>query len=519
MAAFAVKVVLATRTAGTQDIRAWTWFAEGVRSRGPVGVYAIDFAGQHRGQYNHPPLVGYLLEGVNALADLGVPLRVTIRLLSSAADVGSALLLFSLLRRRVPLSTALFSGVAVAASPVLVLVSGYHGNTDPVFMMLVLLATYLVADRQRPGLGGVGLAAAVGIKLIPVIVAPVLLAFLLRRSGPAARRAGIVFLSAFLATSALLWVPAVIGHWAALRQNVLGYVGVDTRPWGLVHFADMAGASTVASALVHPGARVVVAICALLPAVRVWRHPEDVVGAVALALAGFLLLSPAFGVQYVVWALAPLYLLEVWSGVVFDLAAALVLFVVYDRWNGGLPWVRVAIAQPWTRWEETLAALLWALLAVAVGRAVISRTGYEVGSARARPAVGSTVPGTHGHHDDEPDDDETGAEHRPAIGLLAENEHAGREDRQVAEGIERIGDVQWHPRQRQEPGHGRDPEHEQPQPHPGVADRLRREGRAPHLGRLRALGHGVLEDHLPGGRQPHREQQDGQVGQAHTDLS
>lgn len=97
-------------TYGTQDITAWTGFAQGVSQRGPLGIYALHHT------LNYPPLVGYCLEVVNRLAEWGVPLKVTIRAVSSAADVISGLLVFEILRRRGSLLRSTISGIAVAAS-------------------------------------------------------------------------------------------------------------------------------------------------------------------------------------------------------------------------------------------------------------------------------------------------------------------------------------------------------------------------------------------------------------------
>ncbi len=60
----ALKCVIAARTYGTNDIRHWTDFVNGVAERGPVGVYGITF---ERSFYNHPPVIGYFLQ----LVDLG----------------------------------------------------------------------------------------------------------------------------------------------------------------------------------------------------------------------------------------------------------------------------------------------------------------------------------------------------------------------------------------------------------------------------------------------------------------
>jgi len=180
LAAFLAKLLIAMGTYGTQDITWWAGFAEGVSQRGPVGIYGINFGILNGSVFNHPPLVGYLLEVVNRLSDWGVPLRVTIRAVSSAADLFSGLLVFEILRRRRSLLRSTISGMAVGASPVLFLISGYHGNTDPLFVMLVLLGSFLIIDKRMALLGGVALGLAIGIKLVPIVVLPTIAVYLFR---------------------------------------------------------------------------------------------------------------------------------------------------------------------------------------------------------------------------------------------------------------------------------------------------------------------------------------------------
>ena len=360
----ALKVLVAMRTYGTEDIRTWAAFADGVKDRGPVGIYGINFRQLNGGLYNHPPLVGYYLEVVNALAGWGVPLKVTIRVVSSIADVVSSLVIFEILRRRTSLGRATLSGILVTASPVLFLISGYHGNTDPLFLMLVLLGGYLVVDKRMGLLGSAAFGLAIGVKLVPVIVLPTIAVYLIihRRELLARAAAGFGFVVV------VSWLPAVLGEWGALERNVFGYSGIAYRPWGLVHFADTLGWSSAASFIIGPGKDIVLVVCALAPAVLVWRRPQLVGESICLSLVLFLVLSNAFGVQYLAWALAAAYLLDVWSATLYNILGGIFLFEVYDKWNNGFPWSGVAAGQTFTAPELAGAALVWASLVVVLVR-------------------------------------------------------------------------------------------------------------------------------------------------------
>jgi len=60
----------------------------------------------------------------------------------------------------------------------------------------------------------------------------------------------------------------------------------------------------------------------------------------------------------------------------------------------------------------------------------------------------------HGDDDDEPADNHDRSEHGPGVDLLVEHNDTGGEDRQVSQGVERVGDVERHPREGEHPGQG-----------------------------------------------------------------
>jgi len=352
LVAFLPKLLIAMGTYGTQDIYTWTGFAQAVSQRGPVGIYTVDHA------LNYPPLVGYYLEMVNEISAWGVPLRVTIRTISSAADLLSGLLVFEILRRRASLLRSTISGVAVAASPVLFLISGYHGQTDPLFVMLVLLGSFLIIDKRMALLGGVALGLALGIKLVPIVALPTVAVYLLRHRRDLLTRAATGFGVAFAVT----WGPAILTEWDGLTRNLLGYAGINERPWGLVRFADGLGWSGASQFMIGPGRYVVLMMCAFIPAALAWRWQRLGMESVALSLVAFLVLSPAFSVQYLSWAVAAAYLLDIWSATLYNVLAGFLLYQIYDHWNGGLPWFDGHTALVLTPGQVALAGLLWVVL-------------------------------------------------------------------------------------------------------------------------------------------------------------
>jgi 4-amino-4-deoxy-L-arabinose transferase-like glycosyltransferase len=354
--AFALKAVIAARTYGTNDIRHWTDFVNGVAERGPVGIYGITF---ERSFYNHPPVIGYFLALVDFGRHHGVSIGFSIRSVASLADVGSALLMFEILRRRRSLREAGWAAALVAVSPVLVIISGFHGNTDPIFVLFTLLALYLLADRDKPLAGGLSMGIAIGIKIVPVVAVPALLVLAFTRG----RRSLLRFGGGFVAAVAITWLPALIAHGQAVKEHVLGYAGSGISQWGFIQIGHWFDDPGWADFLTGAGRFPVVLLCALVPAALVWRRPAMTAEAVGLSLVSFLFLSPAFGCQYLVWATAAAYLLNFGWATAYNLSAGLLLFKVYTRWAHGFPWYH---ADYWglVGVELVGALLLWGCLGV-----------------------------------------------------------------------------------------------------------------------------------------------------------
>ena len=380
--ALILKVIVAFRTFGTGDVARWQLFAEGVRAAGPVGVYGLVWPGA---LYNHPPLIGYFLELVNGFGHLGVGVGSAIRVASSIADVISAVLVFQLLSRRVDLRVATASGILVGVSPVLFMVSGFHGNTDPIFTMLTLLSVWLLADHDRPALAGAAMALALGVKIVPIVAVPALLVY----AGTRGARTFWRFTGVGAAVFAVTWGPALALQGKHVLADVIFYKGSDLRQWGLIQIGHWLSDPAWSSFLIGPGRFLVLVVCCGGPAWFVWRRPDTLAPAVGLSLAAFLLLSPAFGVQYAAWPIAGSYLIGLGVATLYNVAAGAMLFAIYNRWSGGLPWYG-GHASKYVDSEVALGIAAWTalLLVVVTG---MWRLIADVRSADPRPGATRTA--------------------------------------------------------------------------------------------------------------------------------
>ncbi|MCW2524309.1 MAG: Dolichyl-phosphate-mannose-protein mannosyltransferase [Frankiales bacterium] len=372
------KSIIAWRTYGSNDITHWAEFLRTVRKHGPVGIYGVKLVTSF---YNHPPLIGYYLWAIDQLQQSWhISFRFTLRFVSSLSDVGSAVLIFEILRRRRTLLEATAAGILVGLSPVLFVISGYHGNTDPVFIMFTLLGTHLLADRDKPTLAGVAIALAIGVKIVPVVVIPALLVYALVRG----RRVFLRFAVGFAVTFAITWGTALAEQFANVKSNVIEYSGSALSQWGLIQLAHWLGDPRWEATLRGSGRFAIVVLCALATAAVIWFKPQMIAEAVGLSLCLFLFLSPAFGTQYLVWGLASAYLISFSWATVYNGLAGILVIVIYTRWSGGLPWYE-AFANPLTRNEVHWMFIAWFALGLACAWGIrrIWRTPATVGPATA----------------------------------------------------------------------------------------------------------------------------------------
>lgn len=351
LAALVAKTVIAAVTRGPADVRIFEAFAAAIARVGPLGIYEHPMPDQP--VYNHPPLTGWMLLGFDGLRQLGIPFGSLIRAPATLADLVSALLVLEILRRRRSLRTATACAVGCALSPLLLATSGHHGNTDSVAVMFAVLSAYLLADRKSPCAAGVAAAVGVGVKLIPVVAVPALLVAAARGGRPVLGR----FAAGLTAALLVVWGPAAAAVPEGLWRNVLAYEGGRARLWGLVRFADWAGASDGFTESLHGDFPLLfVGVCAAAGAWCAWARPASPAYAVALSTTLLLLLSTASAVQYLAWPVVGLFLFGAVEGALYSAVAGAAATVVYAG----------ASAVRWDDWALHLAEAAWVLLAAGI---------------------------------------------------------------------------------------------------------------------------------------------------------
>jgi len=271
--AFLLKLLLAASTVGTNDARTWeqnlttlrtSGFAELYRS----GVQYRSTAGAllPRQAFIHPPAV------LHVLRILGN--RFWLRAACALADAGTLALLWCMFRGRARL-------LIIALSPISILISGFHGNTDSI-MMFFLVAAVFFAERGNATRAGAAFGLACSVKLIPLIFAPAILLCL------PGLRPRLKWLAASLAVWLALSLPYLAQEPMLILRSMLGYSGA-TGLWGF---------SLISGRTYDPAAKWIALLAASCVPLLTKRRLFEQCGLIAFL---FLLLSPGFGLQYLAW--------------------------------------------------------------------------------------------------------------------------------------------------------------------------------------------------------------------------
>jgi hypothetical protein len=287
--------------------------------------------------------VKLLTVAIATAAGGGTPLDLLGRVPANLADLGSALLVFEVLRTRRPLQLAARSAILVAVSPVLFVASGIHGDPTGVAVALLLLAVYLLVDRDAPLVAGIILAVASRVEPMVLLAAPVAIAAVAaaatggKGADPRARRSRMIHFGGALAGALFAaWVPALAWGWDSLAPAPAGEQGPGGLGpgWVLARSLDHG----LAGWLLGPGRPLVLA-AAVLPAVLwVRRRPRRVYAAVGLLLLAPLALGPAWSPRDLVWPAVFGYLGDARWASIYAVAAGATVVWTSTWWGTGLPW-------------------------------------------------------------------------------------------------------------------------------------------------------------------------------------
>lgn len=361
--AAALKLWWAASSDGSNDVMLFYLYGRVIQERGLIGMYGPPL-------FNHTPLVGWLAGAIYELTGgVGRHFAFWLRAPGIVADLITVLGLLWLRRKT---GTPPWWALGLfALSPVSLMVTGYHGNVDPLLVCALTLAVCCCV-AGRPGWSGVALGAACQVKVIGLLAAPALALWWWeqKRARPFIVAAALTVLAGWSAP--LVAIPVVF------LKNVIAYPSY-WGAWGITMWLNESGAAVFRPNGLDPLTPVQTAIATSLKLIIVtaaigiaWarRRTEarEVFSTLALTWLVFFAIAPGFGSQYLVW-LAPFALVASprWF-VALTAASAVFLFRFYSVISGSFPWVRGTstrvLAPQWLMWTNlpwlvVLAWLVW----------------------------------------------------------------------------------------------------------------------------------------------------------------
>lgn len=360
-----LKLLIAFNTFGTNDAITFYRFARSLSEHGLEWTYRHGVPGLSSSSvFNHPPLTSYLLRGLYHLAQIGwlesngLTFPFLLRLPGIIADFVVVLLLFRLWQANQRLHRHAWAFVLFALSPVSIMVSGFHGNTDPLMVMFLVGAAYM-AVREQPVFCGLLFGMSCQIKIIPLMILPIFFFFWWHR------RAIVSFVLPTMIVFLCLWAEPLLKFPTLFIRNVISY-GSYWGIWGITYWLRMTGFKAFSFVWYEgfsPAQNVVVTLLKALVVVSTfviaWRRRKlDGIGlieSIALSWIVFAVFSPGVCAQYLVWP-APfiLFLSPKFYGWI-TATCSLFLFFFYNIISHGLPWyLGISTNQlntVWTPWS------------------------------------------------------------------------------------------------------------------------------------------------------------------------
>jgi hypothetical protein len=325
-----LKLYLALRTNGTTDIEGFLEQLIKIRELG-VGAYRI--RGFFNNPFNHPPPMIYGLRALGYLTDVsGLPFKFWLRVVPTIAGIGSFFIASRLLgarKDRFPLLLAL------ALCPISIMVDGYHGNTDTLMIMFVLLAIYLIETRAPVLLAGVAFGLGCCVKIAPLMFVPVFILCLqdLKSRVQFSITAALVFVACSL--------PYIVQDPVAVKDAVFSYQPVYGI-WGIpqllvmlypVHptYAhkpyDPIGIHGVFAAVLKYIN--IAAICAVSIWMNTRKERPRLFVQCGVVIAVSLFLTSGFGMQYLVWFVPFVIVLGLRTTLIYYVTASFYLLLKY----------------------------------------------------------------------------------------------------------------------------------------------------------------------------------------------
>jgi hypothetical protein len=312
-------LALASFTYGTNDLLVFQSYVAKAAREGTAALYrdGVSPAGFHPGWVQpmiHPPAMLTLCTGIQYLENLsGIPFRFWFRLLTTIGYLTSAVFVWRFATAK--------AAIYYALCPAAIMISGFHGNSDPLVVAVLLASVYASECNGRPAMSGVLYGIACSIKVWPLFL---LLAFAL---GLKTWRARLRFGALALAVVVTLAFPHILADPRLILSTVFGYRSSIVCDWGLSRWPVYARFGI-------PFTFTAIAVTVLC----LHKQNAKLSYMIGSSIVLFLVLTPGFGVQYLAWILPFCFLFDQYVASAVYAASSVFLAIIYTYWTGGIPW-------------------------------------------------------------------------------------------------------------------------------------------------------------------------------------
>jgi hypothetical protein len=330
LGALAAKIVIAYNTYGTNDAITFEADIAKLEASGPEVLYREGVESQpgHWQPFSHaPPVIHGLLLLKTLENRSGLPVRFWLRVCCALADLACLGLLWKIgVRSQIGL-------LLTALAPVSLMVSGFHVNTDPLLVCAILASVCLIQSRYFAW-AGVAVGVALSIKLSALIFVP---ALVIGAGATGAKRSATMAVAAMFCFFGLS-LPFIWQFPGAILASVTKYAGLYGY-WGIPALSLLTGADGVYLWYEKLGKFIALGgIGAAAVVIRKRGLQEDMLLTCGLSAALFLLFTPGFGVQYLVYLVPWLAVARASIAVNFSLISGAFLAAFYTWGSRGFPW-------------------------------------------------------------------------------------------------------------------------------------------------------------------------------------
>jgi hypothetical protein len=328
-----IKLYLAYFTAGSADVAGYVDYVAKIHQ---FGVRAYYYNGPYNNTFNNPPFMIHALRALDWLATkthLAFPFW--LRFVSTLADVGTFAVMYRVIKRFLPDCKATAVILLLALSPIAIVISGFHGSTASEMVFLLVLSVYLLEDRARVILAGAMFGMALNVKVSALMLAPAILLYLPNW------RTRIKF---FGATAAVIFIgslPFLLQEPKIILHDVLGYSSIYGN-WGWTslmsrwyptppQFArEPFEVISIHGVFATTAKWLMLLIIAVSSVLMNRRRPKpSLFLQCGLIISVFLVFTPGFGSQYMMWLLPWIVILGLWPTIIYYAAGSIYILVTY----------------------------------------------------------------------------------------------------------------------------------------------------------------------------------------------